>query len=836
MERTSVEVDHGSLLNAFPERPGLEERIRRTERMLDALLGSLPLPIITYDRSGYVILWNAAAERLYGWSAQEVLGEPDPGIPPASQQSFAAILRRVMQDETLPDVEVGRRAKDGRQTDVLATYTPLRDASGIITGMVCTVTDASGRYRADRVLRESEDRLRAMNVGVLVYGPQGNLIASNPAARRLFGRSRHGLAAMATMDSDIFVREDGTPWPIEDWPVSRVAATQQPEYDVVLGIRGPETTDVRWVLASTVPDFDVRGSLSRITCTFTDITDRKRIEDALRASEKRFRTIFDHAPVGIMLTDREGCLLQTNETLRSLLGYTADELSGKYWAMLQHPEDVDLEMQLDEELVEGARDLYYLESRLIRKDGQEVWTRMTATEVRADDGEPLFAIGMVEDISERRVFEEQLRHQALHDALSGLPNRTLLADRLDRAIADACREDGDVAFLLMDLNHFKDVNDTFGHSYGDVLVRDVAARLCCAVRERDTVARLGGDEFGIVLPATDVVGAIETADRLLATLEQPFDHNGQRVDLGGSIGIAMYPTHGAVSSDLLRRADVAMYVAKRSNSGRRVYESEHDEYSSERLQIVGELRRAVSQGQLRLYYQPKQSLAGGTVKRVEALLRWEHPERGMILPDQFIPLAERTGIIRPLTLWVFNEGLRQCHEWREMGIDVAVEMNLSARSLHDLDLFDQIEDLLKTWEIPPDRVGLEITESAVMADPKRALSTLDRLHHSGVSISVDDFGTGYSSLAYLQRLPVDVIKIDRSFVHDMVRNENDCHIVQATISLGHDLGLKVVAEGVEDRETADRLQQFGCDVIQGYFLSPPLPASEATEWLHAAQE
>lgn len=693
--------------------------------------------------------------------------------------------------------------------------------------------DPAGQQGTERILRESEDRLRALHVGVLVYGPHGNLIASNPAALGLLGRSRQEVATLADSTDIVFLREDGSPWPVAEWPVARVAATQRPEHDVILGIRRPRNGGTCWVLVNTEPDFDPRGALSRITCTFTDITRIKRAEDALRTSEMRFRTIFDHAPVGIMLADSDGRIIQTNDALRTMLGFQESELRGKLWSVLQHAEDVDLEMQLDEELIEGGRDRdrYCLESRVIRKDGQVVWTRMTASEVWADDGEPLFAITMVEDISERRVFEEQLRHQALHDALSGLPNRTLFYDRLDRAIADAEREGSEAALLLMDLNHFKDVNDTFGHDYGDALVRDVAARLRDALRDRDTVARLGGDEFGIVLPATDTAGAMETADKLLAVLEQPFEHAGQRTDLGGSIGIAMCPAHGAESGDLLRRADVAMYVAKRSNSGRRVYEPHHDEHSPERLQVVGELRRAVSQGQLRLYYQPKQALQRETVNHVEALVRWEHPERGLIPPDAFIPLAERTGIIRPLTLWVFNEGLSQCHRWREMGLDVAVEVNLSARSLHDVDLFDQIEALLQAWDIPPALLGLEITESAVMADPKRALVTLDRLHERGMSISVDDFGTGYSSLAYLQRLPVDVIKIDRSFVRNVTRNEGDCHIVQATISLGHDLGLKVVAEGVEDRETADRLRQFGCDVIQGYYLSPPLPPAEATEWL-----
>ena len=407
-------------------------------------------------------------------------------------------------------------------------------------------------------------------------------------------------------------------------------------------------------------------------------------------------------------------------------------------------------------------------------------------------------------------------HQALHDALTELPNRTLFHDRVGQALAVSRREHISVAVMIMDLDRFKQVNDTLGHASGDELLMQVGVRLRAALRESDTVARLGGDEFGVLLPkVVDSVAAASVARKLRKALEEPFTIYGLALQIEASVGIALYPEHGDDVHSLLQRADVAMYVTKEQPGGCEIYAKERDDYSPDRLTMLTELRRAIDQGELVLHYQPKAELRSGEVKGVEALVRWSHPVRGLTPPDEFIPLAQKTGVIVPLTFFVLNEALRQCRTWQLEGLDLSVGVNLSVRNLLDVHLPDTVGELLGRWEVPPSLLELEITESTILADPIRAMHVLSRLSGMGVRLAIDDFGTGYSSLAYLKRLPVDELKIDKSFVQGMDENENDAVIVRSTIDLGRNLGLRVVAEGVETAAAWRRLVALGCDVAQG---------------------
>jgi diguanylate cyclase (GGDEF)-like protein/PAS domain S-box-containing protein len=436
---------------------------------------------------------------------------------------------------------------------------------------------------------------------------------------------------------------------------------------------------------------------------------------------------------------------------------------------------------------------------------------------------------------ELRQARDEAQHQALHDGLTGLPNRTLLRDRLQQAIFVAERDHAVLALLIMDLDRFKDVNDTLGHHTGDELLQQVGLRVRKVLRASDTVARMGGDEFGVVLPmAADAELAARVAQVLVKALEQPFTLDGHAVSVGASIGIAMYPEHGADVETLLRHADVAMYIAKRGATGHAVYSWERDVQDPDRLSLIGELREGIERNELVLHYQPKLSLITGRCDRVEALVRWQHPRHGLMPPDHFIPLAEQTGLIKPLTQWVLETALRQCRTWRDSGLDIIVAVNLSMRNLHDPDLVEQIVHLLKTTGVQPESLKLEVTESALMTDPQRALATLTRLRDIGVEVAIDDFGTGHASLSYLKQMPVGEIKLDRSFVRDMRTDKNDYTIVRSTIELAHDLGLRVIAEGVEDQATWDLLVELGCDLAQGYHMSRPLPAGELPRWL--AQE
>jgi diguanylate cyclase (GGDEF)-like protein len=425
----------------------------------------------------------------------------------------------------------------------------------------------------------------------------------------------------------------------------------------------------------------------------------------------------------------------------------------------------------------------------------------------------------------------QLEHQARHDLLTDLPNRTLLHDRLQQALLAARRDRTPLALLMLDLDRFKEVNDTFGHHYGDLLLREVGPRLLRAVRGSDTVARMGGDEFAILLPGVGADTATAIATRLTRALAEPFLLDGLSFDVGVSIGIAHHPEHGAAVDELLRRADVAMYIAKRTGSGQAFYAPDQDPNSPDRLLLMGELRKAIDQDEFTLHFQPKVDLATGQVRGAEALVRWLHPQRGLVPPDQFIAIAEQTGLIRPLSRWVLGAALRQWRQWQLAGLEIEIAVNLSMHDLHDPELPTIIAGLLATWAVAPAWLRVEITESMLMADPTRALTIVTRLREMGVRISIDDFGAGYSSLAYLKRLPIDELKIDRSFVRQLATDENDATIVRSTIALAHDLGLTVVTEGVEDHAAWDRLVAFGCDGAQGYLVSRPLPAADFVAWL-----
>jgi diguanylate cyclase (GGDEF)-like protein len=428
---------------------------------------------------------------------------------------------------------------------------------------------------------------------------------------------------------------------------------------------------------------------------------------------------------------------------------------------------------------------------------------------------------------------ERDRHQATHDALTGLPNRELLRDRLGQALSAATRTDGEVALLLIDLDRFKEINETLGHSYGDKLLCQVGPRLRSILRDGDTVARLGGDEFAVLLPSVDgVAEAQAVAERLREALHRPFDVEGVSLDVEASVGIVLSPWHGTDTEELLRNADIAMYAAKELKAGAVVFEPDQHVTAPWRLTLLGDLRRALEgSDELFLNYQPKYTLDGERIEGVEALLRWQHPTEGLIPPDEFIPVAEGTGIILRLTERVLGLALAQMRTWLDAGHVVPVAVNLSTRCLLDAGLPDLVARLLAEHRVPAELLRLEVTESAVMGDAARCMEVLQRLHDLGVHLSIDDFGTGYSSMAYLRRLPVDELKIDRSFVLGMTTTQQDAVLVRTAIDLGHNLGLTVVAEGVEGAEHVAALRELGCDIAQGYHYARPMLGEALSELL-----
>jgi diguanylate cyclase (GGDEF)-like protein/PAS domain S-box-containing protein len=564
-----------------------------------------------------------------------------------------------------------------------------------------------------------------------------------------------------------------------------------------------------------------------------DITEQKRAQEALRESEERYRTVVEATPDGVAIVDFQGIVRFANQQFARMLGYASPaavlDKAGLEFAVAE--DRAIAERELAAIVKRGSVSNVRIRQR--RVDGSIFTSLMSGGIMRDEHGEPAGIVAIMRDISDQVAYEDQLRHLALHDPLTGIPNRTLLMDRLDHALAGTERAPRSLVLLLMDLDSFKEINDTYGHQTGDLALREVSRRLGASLRQSDTLARLGGDEFAIMLPDVDLGASLQTVSRLASILEQPIDLGGLRFQMGASIGVVLAPDHGKTAEELLRRADVAMYTAKRTNSRYAVYSPDQDSSSPMRLVALGELRDAIESHQLVLHFQPKLNLNSGRIERAEALVRWQHPTHGLIPPDQFIGMAEHSGLIRPLTAWVVRQALAQCRRWRTAGFDLGVTVNLSARSLHDPELPAVLAESLRRHAVPAGHLTVEVTESTIMAEPARAMDVLRRAKELGISIAIDDFGVGYSSIRYLRELGAHQLKIDRSFVFELARHDPDTSIVRAVIELGHNLGLEVAAEGVESQTVLDMLRGLHCDWAQGYHVGRPQPGEELTSQLQS---
>jgi len=569
------------------------------------------------------------------------------------------------------------------------------------------------------------------------------------------------------------------------------------------------------------------GSLNR-----TGI-ERKQAEEELRQSQAMFQGLFESAPDAILAVNREGNVILLNDRAEKMFGYRRGEILGKPVEVLmperfkmRHTEHRTSYMSRPHIRPMGAS----LELLGKLKDGTEFPIDVSLIPIKRDGD--MVALSIIRDITERKQVEAMMQHTAFYDTLTDLPNRNMLYSRLLNAIRTDAAEGKPVAMLLMDLDRFKEINDTLGHHRGDFVLQQVGSRLKSVLFEPDIVARMGGDEFAILLPRLAAAEHINVViQKILKALEAPFVIEGLPIAVGASIGVALYPDHGVNPDSLIQRADIAMYAAKESGSGYVIYDAKVDQHNPRRLALMGELRQAIDGNQLFLHYQPKIDLKTDRVIGVEALVRWNHPRDGMVPPDQFIGPAEQTGLIHSLTYWVLNTAMRQRQAWHQAEMEITVSVNLSARNLADPKILDQVAQLFEAHRVAPNSLIFEITESAIMADPTQAMEVLTGLSKMGLRFSVDDFGTGYSSLSYLKRLPVEEIKIDKSFILDMLRNGDDTVIVLSIINLVHNLSRKVVAEGVENKEVLGRLSAFGCDAAQGYYMCRPLPAAEFTRWL-----
>ena len=695
-----------------------------------------------------------------------------------------------------------------------------------------TSSHAAAPYRQ---LHDAMERYRLLfdsNPHPMWVYEEGSLrfLAVNDAAIDRYGYSRDVFLAMTIKD----IR------PPEDVPALLESVARNPGGIDRSGSWRHQTKDgAVFDVEITSHPLQFAGSRARLVLA-DDVTERKRAEEAVRAAEERFHSAFDHAPIGMNLLDLDGRFIQVNRAFCAITGYAEEELLGKTCQSITYQEDLEKDLQDMRRMAAGEIEHYQLEKRFVHSAGHPVWTRVSRSLVRGRQGEPIHLVSQVEDITQRKQSDLMLTHMALHDSLTGLPNRTLALDRLALALARTERHPSSVAVLFLDLDRFKVINDSLGHNFGDQLLVGVAARLRDAVRPSDTVARIGGDEFVVV--CEDIVGvedAARIAERIAEALSRPFDLTDDEVLLATSVGIALSSGPGDTPETLLRDADAAMYRAKEGGRNRyEVFDSSMRVEAVERLDLEQALRRALGRSEFRLFYQPVLDVETGTIVGVEALLRWQHPERGLLRPAEFISLAEETGLILPIGRWALQEACRQAKRWREADPDrppLTVAVNLSARQLAQPDVADMVAEALESTGTDPSQVWLEITESVLTGDTEATIGALRALKALGVRLSVDDFGTGYSSLLYLKRFPVDTLKVDRSFVAGLGTHPEDTAIVAGVVGLAQTLGLTAIAEGVETEEQRAALLALGCDLAQGYLFGHPESPEDLAEFPDTTQ-
>lgn len=586
----------------------------------------------------------------------------------------------------------------------------------------------------------------------------------------------------------------------------------------------------RWVWERGVGMFREDGTLEALQGFIEDITDRKQSEQALLDAERRYRDIVENAIEGIFQSTLDGHYLRVNPTLARIYGY--ESLAQMTTALQDIGRQLYVEQNRREEFMRLVRTngvVSNFESQVYRRNGEVIWISENAREVRDAQGQPLYYEGTVEDITERKTYETRLAHQATHDALTQLPNRMLFNDRLQQAILLAERSRGQLAVVFIDLDNFKYINDSLGHEAGDVLIRTIAQRLQAGVRDSDTVARLGGDEFVLLLQGLNAGNDTVTAamSRILAEVGASMRISDRDLKVTCSIGISMYPADGGDVETLLKNADAAMYLAKQAGRNNfQFFTTSINQRVQDRLDLESRLRHAVERDEFLLHYQPKLDLRSGKIVGTEALIRWKLPQ-GLVSPVRFIPLAEETGLIESIGAWVFESACRQARQWQlRLKREFTVAINVSPRQFQDTRLPQILERVLVSTGANPELIELEITESCLASDPEKFIDNLKALKRLGVKLAIDDFGVGYSSMAYLKSFPIDRLKVDRTFAMSLASSEKERSIYKAIVSLGHNLGLRVVAEGVETAEQYYFLRDIGCDEVQGYFFSMPVTAQD----------
>ena len=831
----------------------LHHELQRSELRYRTLIEEMPgtVYLAAPDDLGHLLYQSPQIATLLGFTAKEWTENPwywhTRLHPDDAERVRASDAEAVATGEPFT-IDYRTFKRDGSLVWVRDYGMLMRDEQGEPLHWLGITLDITEQKAAEEALRESEQRLRDVveNIPAVTYT---STVVDGLTEHARLAVSRQITSILGYSTDDLSTR-DG--WnrivhPDDRELVTRLTIESDQSGEPFDATYRVQTVTGNWRWIRNVAVYTTRSD-ERVDVWqgfLFDVSDQKDAEVGLRESESRFRSAFDDAATGMALVALDGTFLRVNRAYCQMLGYQEDELLRLDVRAITHTDDIYEGMSRVPRLVSGELSISYLEKRYLRKDGTLLWGSLTSSLVRDDNGSPLYLIAQVQDITERKELERQITHQAFHDALTGLPNRVLMRDRIEQALASARRYGQQAAVLFLDLDNFKIINDSLGHSRGDDLLVEVSRRLLECVREVDTVTRFGGDEFVIVL--TDVRGlpdVLDIARRVAKALDQPVQLASRFVRIHASIGIVV--TRGDEDADdVLRHADIAMYRAKNGGRNRiELFDPVLAEHASQRLEREDALRHAIEHGDLVLHYQPKISIPRREVIGVEALVRWQHSERGLIFPGEFIDLAEETGLIVGLGEWVLEEACRQFQQWRKQGIvsrSARMSVNLSGKQFSQPDLVGRVSEILEQTGLGAEQLVLEITETVMMEDIPGTVRMLEELKALGIAIAIDDFGMQHSSLARLSEFPVDYLKIDRHFVARLGDDLQSAVIVSGIIGLAHALGMQVVAEGVETPVQLGRLQELGCEIAQGYLFSKPISASgmqnllERTPWSRTSE-
>ncbi|MEJ2622370.1 MAG: EAL domain-containing protein [Candidatus Thiodiazotropha sp.] len=795
-----------------------QEVSRSWYRLHDAV-SNLSEAFALFDADGRLVLFNKRFEDFYPW-----LKERD--MESLTLEALQAVCSNRVKNLNLEGDALLDLSPQGQYLEKLDSGAWYLSSNNRTTegGLVCVRSDITESKQAEADLRKLGRVLEQSPASVMITNTEGVIEYVNPRFEKVSGYS----AAEAVGENPRFLKSGNkTTQEYKDMWGNLLAGK---EWRGMFHNKRKDGT-IYWESASISPLRDERGNITNFIAVKEDVTAQKRAEDQLRMNA----TVFDTTAEGIMVTDEENRIKTVNPAFTRITGYSQEDVLGRTPHILSSGRH---SKSFYEDLWESVLHKGYWSGEVWnrRKDGSVFPEWLSISAIKGEHGVAKEFVAVFSDITKNKENEEQIRYQANYDALTGLPNRSLLSDRLNQAIVSAHRENWMLAVLFVDLDHFKVVNDTFGHVVGDELLQLVAARVKACLRESDTVARFGGDEFIILLQdVTEMDSVAIVASNIIEQITRVFSLYGREIYIGASIGITVYPDDAVNADSLLRNADMAMYQAK--ERGRNTYQfftASMQQHTLERRQLELDLRQAIKRDELEIFYQPVVNPSLNKVVSVEALLRWHHPHRGMVSPAIFIPVAEDSGQIGPIGEWVLKRSCQQLKQWHDAGFsDLKLAVNLSSRQ-RELGLEASfLQDVMDETGVTSDFITLEITESLLMRDTEEAMTWLSDFKALGVSLSVDDFGTGYSSLSYLKRFPVDAMKIDRSFVSELPDDIEDVTLVRTIVAMAQSLNLSLIAEGVETREQADFLVDAGCKNLQGFYFAKPMSAKEFTGWLSA---